>query len=429
MRLAIATLGCKTNSYESAAIASAFPEGWELVDFSTAADVYIVNTCTVTGRTDFKSRNLIRKALARKAQDPSVKVVVTGCFAQRHPLEVAELGEVDLIVDNQSKADIWDLLNGSKNHFRDASEATSFRYAPVTAMLDRSRAFQKVQDGCGLFCAYCAVSHARGPSRSARLTDVLAQARLFVRSAYREIVLGGVNLGLYRDGETDLTDLLGEMKQIEGLELIRLSSLEPQLVTQRLLEELASDSIYCPHLHLSLQSGSETVLKRMGRRYGAEDFERLGAQIVTRIPQVAIGADVIVGFPGETDTEFAETRRLVESLPFAYLHVFSYSKRPGTPAAAMPDQIPSFVKKERSNILLNISGRKTADYQKHLLDEHVTLRGVVESVHSGVATMLSDHFVRAYTKDRVEPGSVVAVIPTHIHSDGLMGDLARGNKN
>jgi len=301
MRLAVATLGCKTNSYESAAIAAAFPKGWEMVAFDEAADIFVINTCTVTGRTDFKSRNLIRKALKRKAQDPSVRVVVTGCFAQRHPEEVSSLGPVDLIVDNQSKADIWAILSGAVNQFEDASQARGFRYTPVTTMLERSRAFQKVQDGCGLFCAYCAVSHARGPSRSARVEDVLSQARIFVENGYREIVLGGVNLGLYRDGDTDLSSLVRQLQAVEGLQLLRLSSLEPQLVSPVLLDEIAGGSIVCPHLHLSLQSGSESVLKRMGRRYTARSFELLVMKILSLIPEAAIGVDVIVGFPGETE--------------------------------------------------------------------------------------------------------------------------------
>lgn len=420
-RLAIATLGCKTNSYESAAIASAFPEGFELVDFSDDADVYVVNTCTVTGRTDFKSRNLIRKALARKALDPSVKVVVTGCFAQRHPMEVAALGPVDLIVDNQSKAQIWNLLKGAANEFHDASEADGFVYTPVTSMLERSRAFQKIQDGCGLFCAYCAVSYARGPSRSARKEDVLAQAELFVANGYKEIVLGGVNLGLYQDNGLDLADLLHLLKKVPGLELIRLSSLEPQLVSVRLLEELASDPIFCPHLHLSLQSGSETVLRRMGRRYGAADFMGLITRIKAVLPDAAVGADVIVGFPGETESEFEQTVALIRELPMAYLHVFSYSKRPGTPAARMPDQIPGPVKKQRSSVLTNLAKDKTNHYINMLIDSQIPIRGVVEAIEGGTATLLSDHYIRAYTSDPVKQGELICLVPVQPHEDGLTG--------
>lgn len=420
-RLAIATLGCKTNSYESAAIASAFPEGFELVDFSEDADVYVVNTCTVTGRTDFKSRNLIRKALARKALDPTVKVVVTGCFAQSHPMEVAALGPVDLIVDNQSKAQIWNLLKGASNEFHDASEAEGFVYTPVTSMLERSRAFQKIQDGCGLFCAYCAVSYARGPSRSARKEDVLAQAELFVANGYKEIVLGGVNLGLYQDNGLDLADLLHLLKKVPGLELIRLSSLEPQLVSVRLLEELASDPIFCPHLHLSLQSGSETVLRRMGRRYGAADFMGLITRIKAVLPDAAVGADVIVGFPGETESEFEQTVALIRELPMAYLHVFSYSKRPGTPAARMPDQIPGPVKKQRSSVLTNLAKDKTNHYINMLIDSQIPIRGVVEAIEGGTATLLSDHYIRAYTSDPVKQGELISLVPVQPHEDGLTG--------
>lgn len=230
IRVAIATLGCKTNAYESAAIAARFPQTeYILVPFDAAADIYIINTCTVTGRTDYKSRNLIRKALARKEKDPSIRIVATGCFAQRNPDEIRDLGDIDLIVDNQSKADIAAILNSGDYVFQDIMRSRDFAYRPVAKMVEHSRAFQKIQDGCDYRCAYCAVPYGRGSSRSAALSDVLEQARLFVQNGYREIVLGGVNLGLYQDGDHGLADVVEALQDIDNLELIRLSSIEPQL--------------------------------------------------------------------------------------------------------------------------------------------------------------------------------------------------------
>ncbi|MDZ4183292.1 MAG: MiaB/RimO family radical SAM methylthiotransferase, partial [Candidatus Cloacimonadaceae bacterium] len=328
IRIAIATLGCKTNAYDSAAIVDQFDAAsYRLVPFQEDAEIYIINTCTVTNRTDFKSRNLIRKALKHKAIDPSVKVIVTGCFAQRAHDEIAAMGAIDLIVDNQQKTDIAALIRQSGNEFQDIMDAKEFRYAPVTNMVERSRAFQKIQDGCDFYCSYCAVPYARGHNRSASFKDVIAQAELFVRGGYKEIVLGGVNLGLYQDGKHDLRSVINAMQGIDGLELIRVSSIEPQLFDDPLLDCLASNSKVCPHFHIPLQSGSDSVLRRMGRRYDSKLFSDLIEGILDRIPDAAIGADVICGFPQESDAESAQTYDLIRSLPLAYLHVFSYSKR------------------------------------------------------------------------------------------------------
>lgn len=419
MRIAIATLGCKTNSYESASLASRFPDSTEVVDFDQDADIYVINTCTVTGRTDFKSRNLIRKALAKKAKNPGVRIVVTGCYAQRFPDEIAALGEIDLIVDNQNKSRIWEFLQGARHDFQDASLAEGFCYAPVTKMLERSRAFQKIQDGCGLFCAYCAVSHARGPSRSASVEDVWQQARLFIENGYREIVLGGVNLGLYRDRDSGLAGLIRKLRELKGLQLLRLSSLEPHLVDESLLQELGRGGIICPHFHLSLQSGSDSILKAMGRRYLSSDFSRLIDRIKELIPDAAIGADLITGFPGETDELFAQTLDFVSSLPLTYLHVFSFSSRPDTKAAGLPNQVPNKTKKERTEVLTRLSDTKTADYISFLLKNQIPLRGVVESITDGIATLLSDHYIRCYTSDPVKTGEVVSLIPEMVYKDGL----------
>ncbi|MGC9362746.1 MAG: radical SAM protein, partial [Candidatus Syntrophosphaera sp.] len=241
IRVAIATLGCKTNTYESSAIARQFDPGTHcLVPFNEPADIYIINTCTVTGRTDYKSRNLIRRALERKLADPSIRVVVTGCYAQREPDAIRGMGAIDLVADNQNKQDIARLLNDPGYAFSDIMEAKDFSYRPVGEIVEHTRAFQKIQDGCDFRCSYCAIPYGRGNSRSARFGDVVSQARLFVENGYKEIVLGGVNLGLYEDGRHGLADVVEALEEIQGLELIRLSSLEPQLVTPGLLARISS---------------------------------------------------------------------------------------------------------------------------------------------------------------------------------------------
>ncbi|MEF3695026.1 MAG: radical SAM protein [Candidatus Cloacimonadota bacterium] len=262
IRIAVATLGCKTNQAESAAMVGAFDDAL-LVEFGEVADLYLINTCTVTNRSDYKSRNLIRRALQLKELNPSMKIIVTGCYSQRSREDVLGLGPVDFVVDNQHKLNLKELLEHQEPCFQDIMLAEDFNFRLQKGMLERSRAFQKIQDGCDYYCSYCAVPYGRGHSRSARWQDVILQAKTFVNSGYKEIVLGGVNLGLYSDGTLSLAGLLGKLETIEGLEIIRLSSLEPQLFTDELLEQIQSSHKVAPHFHLAIQSASDTVLARM----------------------------------------------------------------------------------------------------------------------------------------------------------------------
>ncbi len=404
-KLAIATLGCKTNFFESAGIIEGF-EDCELVDFQDNADIYIINSCTVTNRTDYKSRNLIRKALAKKELNPDVKIVVTGCFAQRSQEEIAIMGEIDFIIDNQSKLDIAEILRGKEHEFCDIMEAKDFAFKPVRNMLDHTRAFQKIQDGCDFFCKYCAVPYARGHSRSAHYEDVISQAKIFVKQGFREIVLGGVNLGLYRDKDKNLAEVVSSMSEIEGLDLIRISSIEPQLLSGEMLKLLAESPKLCPHFHIPLQSGSDTILRSMGRRYDTALVSRLVDNILSRIPHAAIGFDVICGFPGETEELFEETRKYLESLAITYMHVFSYSPRKGTVAASLPDQLPNSVKSARTSILSAVSDQKKKNYKELLLRLNPILRGVIEKSDNVQSESLSDHFLRVRIDKPISIGSI-----------------------
>ncbi len=421
IRVAIATLGCKTNAYESAAIIGRFAENaCRVVPFADEADIYIINTCTVTGRTDFKSRNLIRKALARKAINPSVKIVVTGCYAQRNADQIRVLGPIDLIVDNQGKTGIAALLDQPDYDFQDIMLCRDFVYMPVTRMLDHSRAFQKIQDGCDYRCAYCAVPYGRGHSRSASFADVLDQARLFVANGYREIVLGGVNLGLYKDGDHGLAEVVESLQELAGLELIRLSSLEPMLFTAELIGRIRGCEKLCPHFHIALQSGCDSVLQRMGRKYEIAEFRDLIATILKTWPDAAIGLDVIAGFPSETETEFQDTLDLLSDLDVAYLHAFPFSRRWGTPADTLPSQVSNQDKNRRVRLLTALSDEKKRLYTQRLLRDKTPLRGICESSHNGLATCLSDHFVRVHAAGGCAPGSLLKGIPSQLEQDGLL---------
>ena len=408
MRIAIATLGCKANQAESAVILDQFGD-FQLVPWQEEADIYIINTCTVTNRTDYKSRNLIRQALSQKAQNPFAKIVVTGCFAQRYPEEIAKMGNIDLLIDNQQKLNIADILAGGNYEFMDIMQAKEFAYKPTTKMYNRTRAFQIIQNGCDFNCAYCAVPYGRGRSRSATLEQVLQQAHLFVESGYKEIVLSGINLGLYKDGNNDLTDVLFRLNEIKGLELIRLSSIEPQLFNDKLINTLPLISKLCPHYHIPLQCGADTGLKRMRRRHSTTTTNKLTIKIWERIPYPAIGMDIITGFPGETEEEHQQTCSYLRSLPLAYLHIFSFSKRKGTPAFELPNQIPKTIKNHRANELTQISRELTVAYTNSLVENNIPLRGIVEKSANGYCEFLSDHYVRVRFSGNYKPGDFVQI--------------------
>lgn len=405
-RLAIATLGCKTNLFESAVIAQYF-EGYELVDFAEDAEVYIINTCTVTNRTDYKSRNLIRKALAKKEINPQSIVVVTGCYAQRSKDEIKEIGAVDYVVDNQAKLDIAEILREGKNRFQDIMQAEDFAFKPARNMLEHSRAFQKIQDGCDFYCNYCAIPYARGHSRSARFEDVILQAKLFAKEGFKEIVLGGINVGLYRDGAKDLADMVSGIARIEDIRLLRISSIEPQLLQGDLLKRVAREPKLAPHFHIPLQSGCDAILKAMGRRYQRALVGDLVGEIHQLFPLAAIGFDLICGYPGESDELFEETYDFVASLPIAYLHVFPYSMRKGTIAAKGKNQVPNAIKSQRSKRLTALSTKKKREYAELLTSSKAGLRGVVEISDEQGSEFLSDHYLRIRVPERYEIGEFV----------------------
>ncbi len=420
-KLHISTLGCKVNQYESSVVADQFKALGYTLSGMDDADVFVINTCTVTNRTDYKSRNLIRKALKIKELRPEVQVFVTGCYSQRSFEELKQMPGIDLIIDNQYKTDVSMWLDSIDYRFADIMSAEGFHHVPVQNMLERTRAFQKIQDGCDFYCSYCAVPYARGHSRSCKFEDVVNQARLLAANGYAEIVLGGVNLGLYRDGDKSLVHILHALAQIEDLSLIRLSSIEPQLLTEELLDTIFSLKKLCPHFHIPLQSGSNSVLSRMGRYYNTRDIIRLVESIHRRYPLAAIGMDVITAFPGETEQEFSETEQLIKSLGISYLHVFSYSKRKDTPAARMKNQIHGSIANQRSRHLTELSDSLKSDYIAQLLQGSALLRGIAEDKAGDTTTALSDHFVRIYTDNKIQLNDLITLTAKQAHLDGISG--------
>jgi len=373
-RVAIATLGCKVNQYETASFQSGFnEEGAELVPFSKQADIYVINTCAVTGKAAAQSRQMIRRALKR---NPKARIVVTGCYSQIASKEIFRLAEQPLcIVGNGFKDQLVDIALAEdccdlELFMGDIARRKTVSRLPVTRFSGRTRAFLKIQDGCDRFCSYCIVPYARGPSRSLPIGEAVQQARVFIEEGYREIVLTGIHIGLFGqdlEPETDLVALLEELLLLEGEVRFRISSLESAEITGPLLELMAGSKKIVPHLHIPLQSGDDGVLARMNRPYSSADFRRTVEHCAARLPDAAIGVDVLVGFPGESEEAFANTRSLLEELPISYLHVFPYSRRPGTVAAEMPEQLSGKIKEERVAALRQLDHQKrTAFYGRFL---------------------------------------------------------------
>jgi threonylcarbamoyladenosine tRNA methylthiotransferase MtaB len=426
--VAAATFGCKVNQYETACILDAFVSaGYRVVPFDSPADVYIINSCTVTNRTDYKSRNALRKALKHKQQHPGTQVVITGCYVQRNYEEVQALGPIDHIIDNNKKDQIVAAVQGARVPFEDINHQTSFAELFTTSMQDRTRAFIKVQDGCDYYCAYCAVAHARGPSRSRDADKVLQQIAALAQHGYKEFVLGGINLGLFGREKQDgyhLSHLIADIASISGVELIRLSSVEPQLIDDPLLDAIASTPQMCPHFHVPLQSGSDTLLSSMGRHYTTARFAEIIGSLQAIDPMAAIGLDVITGLPGETDELARQTYDFLTNLDFSYLHVFSYSSRPGTRAEKMPGHVNGTVIHTRTQQLTALSEARKQTYRDRLIAHNTPLRGVIEQQIDGLWTALSDHYLRLYVAaDSLREGAVVHCTSAAPHSDGLKAEV------
>lgn len=407
-RVAVYTLGCKVNQYESAAIAGMFRErGYLSVDFGDKADIYIINTCTVTHLGDRKSRQLIRRALR---SNPEALVAVTGCYAQTAPGEVMDIPGVDLVVGTKDRALMVDLVEGATKSSRPVNAVSPydkgdiFEELPALPLQERARATLKIQEGCNNYCSYCIVPYARGPLRSRRPEQVLEAARKIVHSGHKEIVLTGIHTGAYGrdlgDG-INLAGLLRGLSVIPGLSRIRLSSIEPNDITPELVDTLSSMYNFCRHLHVPLQSGDDTILQRMGRGYSAWDFARLVNVLKENLPGLGLTTDVMVGFPGETEENFDNTFKFVQAQPFTGMHVFKFSPRKGTPAASFDDQVEARLKESRSRKLIRLSEDMARRFAK--LHLGLVLEVLVEKPLTGQDNLyegLTDSYIRV-----VFPGS------------------------
>lgn len=393
---AFLSLGCKVNSYETEAMRGMFEQaGYTTVDFKDIADVYVVNTCTVTNIADRKSRQMLHQA---KKRNQEAVIAAVGCYVQASEEELIKDTAVDLVVGNNRKSDIVTMVeryfmnNRKEELVTDIDAQQEYEEFKVSSTLEKTRAFIKIQDGCNRFCSYCIIPYVRGRVRSREEQDILSEITSLAEKGYKEIVLTGIHISSYgTDRQVDkanhkeqpLAELIIKVSRIPGIERIRVGSLEPRIITEDFVRSIAGVKQFCPHFHLSLQSGSDSVLLRMNRRYTAEEYYEKVLLLREYYSNPSFTTDVIVGFPGETEKEFEETYEFVKKIGFSHIHVFKFSKREGTKAAGMPDQLPEELKHQRSNKLIALAEQMSMEYkskfmgriEKILVEEEITVDG------------------------------------------------------
>lgn len=399
-KAAFYTLGCKVNQYETEAMAELFADsGYEIKEFTEVADVYVINTCSVTNMGDRKSRQIIRRA---KKLNPNAVIAVTGCYAQTAPDEVLAIEGVNLVLGTKDRKNIVTLVEelnteSNINHVSDIMSNHEFEELQIKQYSNRTRAFIKIQEGCNQFCSYCIIPYARGRVRSRKMEEVLEEITNLTKHGCQEFVITGIHVTSYgKDlGDVTLIDLLEEIAKIPEVKRIRLGSLEPGFITKDTLDRLSKMESFCPHFHLSLQSGCDSVLKRMNRKYTTQDIREKCKAIREHFQYPALTTDIIVGFPGETEEEFEETRKFLEEIDLYEMHVFKYSIRKGTKAADMKPQINDQIKAKRSNVLLEMSKQHQKEFETKQL-------GMVKEVLIEEKMHGKDHYYTGHTKEYIK---------------------------
>ena len=422
-KVAFYTLGCKLNFAETSTIARQFTEaGYARVPFEQAPDVFVINTCSVTDHADKKCRNIVNRA---RRVNPNAFVAVIGCYAQLKPKEIAEIPGVNAVLGANEKFNILQHLEDSAS----STEAQVYNgeikyvkeFVPGYSQGDRTRSYLKVQDGCNYFCAFCTIPLARGRSRSANIAQTMEKAREVAASEAREIVLTGVNIGDFGHGtEETFFDLVRELDQLEGIDRLRISSIEPNLLSDEIIDFTSSSARFVPHFHIPLQSGSDVLLQRMRRRYRTQLYSERVSRILNRMPEACIGVDVITGFPGETEAEFMKTYNFLQELPIGYLHVFTYSERNNTTALRLDGVVPMEVRQERTHRLRILSEKKRrAFYQSQLGKEKKVLFEAAN--HEGWIHGFTDNYVKVKLpySESLE-NQIVPVLLSSIDPDGIV---------
>lgn len=431
-RVAFHTLGCKVNQYDTQAMQEKFVQkGYEVTNFNEVADVYVINTCTVTSLGDRKSRQMIRRA---NRLNPNAVIAVVGCYAQTAAQEIMDIPGVNLVLGTGDRNRIVEYAERVQstgtpiNGVFDIMEVREFEEMPITSFEEKTRASLKIQEGCDRYCSYCIIPHARGPVRSRRPEDVIKQVHSLVNAGFQEFVLTGIHVASYGkdlDG-VELLSLVKDIHAIEGVKRIRFGSLEPTLLTQDFVQALKDMSKVCRHYHLSLQSGSDSTLKRMNRKYSTAQYREIVDRLRRCIPDVAITTDIMVGFPGETQQEFEETMDFVKAIGFSRIHVFKYSPREGTPAANFRDQITENIKEARSHELINLGKEMEASYLKSFIGKKELVLFEEESRdRKGWYEGYTDHYIRVAVQGHEGLiGTIVPVRLEEMNHGKMIGKLA-----
>jgi threonylcarbamoyladenosine tRNA methylthiotransferase MtaB len=429
-KVAFYTLGCKVNQYETEAMAQLFKKrGYEIEDFQHKADIYIINSCTVTNESDRKSRQIIRRAIK---QNPEAVVAVAGCYAQIASEKLKEITGLDLIIGTRDRGRIVELVEEAaerKNRIciiDNIMDTRQFEPLEIEAFGEKTRAYVKIQEGCNQFCTYCIIPYARGPVRSRPVGEIVKEVQRLTANGYREIVLTGIHLGSYGTGlpeGTDLTEVIKAISSIPQLTRIRLSSIDSNDVTEGLIETMLSVPKFCRHLHIPLQSGDDGILQAMNRHYTVEQYKHLIKTLRERIPEIAITTDLIVGFPGETEEQFNNTYKSVQEIGFSRMHIFPYSPRQGTPAASFPNQLNKGIKEERSRIMHRLAEEMSKNYAQTYLGKQV---GVLVEGNVGEQPNLWQGLTDTYLKVEflAEQECAGKLMQTEIV--GLEGDVLQG---
>ena len=423
------TLGCKVNQFETETMEGLFrARGYDVVPFEERAEVYVINTCSVTHLSDRKSRQLIRRA-AR--MNPAACIAVTGCYAQVAPEEIRALEGVRVVIGTKERARIVDYVEealradtGAIGTITDIMQARVFEDIPLRSMPHRTRAFLKIEDGCQNFCTFCIIPYARGPVKSRALSAVAREMKLLTEAGFREVVLTGIHLGAYGIDLAErptLADACRTALAAKGLRRLRLGSLESVELSADLLELMRTEPRFAAHLHLPLQAGSDSVLRAMNRHYDTAAFAALLADVRRAVPGVAISTDIIVGFPGETEEDFAAGMDFVRQMGFARMHVFPYSARKGTPAARRTDQVPPVVRKERVARMQALAEELAEAYHRASLGS--VMEVLFETTEDGVTDGLTETYIRVYTDAPVRRGEIAPVRLMHLYRDGVWGEL------
>lgn len=430
MRIAFHTLGCKVNQYETQAMRYMMEKaGYETVEFSpdtTDYDALVINSCTVTGESDRKLRQLLRRC---RRQAPTAALVLTGCMPQAYPKQAEALEEADVVLGNAARRELLPQLEAFFSHRQRIvsipPHTTTYEPLEIDAFQGRTRAFIKIQDGCNRFCSYCAIPYARGRVRSRAPEDIRNELERLAAQGYKEVVLVGINLTAYgQDCGLTIADAVDSACAVEGIERVRLGSLEPDFITDDTIARMKAQPKLCPQFHLALQSGCDATLKRMNRHYTTAEYADLCHRLRRHFPNCSLTTDVMVGFPGETETEFEQSLQFVESIQFSRVHVFAYSRRPGTVADRLPNQVPNSEKSVRSKKMIAVCQDAAHNYAAQYVGQIV--RVLLETPSpDGTVDGHTDTYVTVVTKTQKPSGSVIYAHITHCKGDTLYGEECR----